>query len=165
MVSLLLPAAHRATDRLLLNEPAQLDVSSTPPTSRAVYAAAHVVADPLRACAADRGDAIDWDATMRLRHDLWSHGLGVAESMDTAQRGMGLDWAAAKDLALRTLTEARAVGGRVVVGIGTDQLTPATPSLHDIRDAYIEQIEAIESAGGEVVVMASRDLARAATGL
>src|SRR6476620_5714948 len=103
MVSLLLPAAHRVTDRLLLNEPARLDVRSTPPTSRAVYAAAHVVADPLRACAADHGDAIDWDATLRLRHDHWSLGLGVAESMDTAQRGMGLDWPSAKELALRTL--------------------------------------------------------------
>jgi hypothetical protein len=164
MVSLLLPAADHATNRLLLNEPARLDVRSTPPTSRAVYAAAHVVADPLRASTADHGDAIDWDATLRLRHDLWSLGLGVAESMDTAQRGMGLDWPSAKELALRTLAEARSVGGRVVVGIGTDQLTTPTPSLHEIRDAYIEQIDAIESAGGEVVLMASRDLARAATG-
>jgi hypothetical protein len=164
MVSLLLPSADHSTSRLLLNEPARLAVRSTPPTSRAVYAAAHVVADPLRASTADHGDAIDWDATLRLRHDLWSLGLGVAESMDTAQRGMGLDWAAAKELALRTLREARSVGGRVVVGVGTDQLTTPTPSLHEIRDAYIEQIDAIESAGGEVVLMASRDLARAATG-
>jgi hypothetical protein len=164
MVALLLPGADHASNRLLLNEPAHLDVRSTPPTSRAAYAAAHVVADPLRASAADHGDAIDWDATMRLRHDLWSLGMGVAESMDTAQRGMGLDWAAAKELALRTLAEARPVGGRVVVGVGTDQLTTPTPSLHEIRDAYIEQIDAIESAGGDVVLMASRDLGRAATG-
>jgi hypothetical protein len=164
MVSLLLPAANHATNRLLLHEPARLDVRSTPPTSRAVYAAAHVVADPLRASAADHGDAIDWDATLGLRHDLWSLGLGVAESMDTAQRGMGLDWRAAKELALRTLAEARSFGGRVVVGVGTDQLTTPTPSLSQIRDAYLEQIDAIESAGGDVVLMASRDLARAANG-
>jgi hypothetical protein len=164
MTTLLLPAPNHSTTRLLLNKPAHLDVRSTPPTSRAAYAAAHVVADPLRACAADQGDAIDWDATLQLRHDLWSLGLGVAESMDTAQRGMGLDWAAAKELALRTLTEAQSVGGQVVVGVGTDQLTTPTPSLHEIRDAYIEQIEAIESAGGDVVLMASRDLARAAAG-
>ncbi|KAA0080151.1 DUF993 family protein [Mycolicibacterium sp. P9-64] len=164
MVSLLLPSADHTSHRLLLNEPARLDVRSTPPTSRAVYAAAHVVADPLRASTADHGNAIDWDATLRLRHDLWSLGLGVAESMDTAQRGMGLDWTAARELALRTLGEARAVGGRIVVGVGTDQLTTPAPSLHEIRDAYTEQIDTIESAGGEVVLMASRDLARAATG-
>jgi hypothetical protein len=164
MVALLLPTADHSTSRLLLNEPARLDVRATPPTSRAVYAAAHVVADPLRASATDHGAFIDWDATMRLRHDLWSLGLGVAESMDTAQRGMGLGWSTAKELALRTLAEARSVGGRVVVGIGTDQLTTPTPTLTEIRDAYIEQVEAIESAGGEVVLMASRDLARAAGG-
>jgi hypothetical protein len=164
MVSLLLPAANGVTEPLLLNEPARLDVRSTPPTSRAVYAAAHVVADPLHASTVDGGRAIDWDATLGLRHDLWSLGLGVAESMDTAQRGMGLDWPAAKELALRTLTDAKAVGGRVVVGIGTDQLTTDAPSLREIRDAYLEQVDAIESAGGEVVLMASRDLARAATG-
>ncbi|MGH3583052.1 MAG: DUF993 family protein, partial [Mycobacterium sp.] len=79
MVSLLLPAADHSTNRLLLNQPARLAARSTPPTSRAVYAAAHVVADPLRASTADHGDAIDWDATLRLRHDLWSLGLGVAE--------------------------------------------------------------------------------------
>jgi hypothetical protein len=164
MVSLLLPTADRATNRLLLKEPARLDVRSTPPTSRAVYAAAHVVADPLRASTAADGDAIDWDATLRLRHDLWSLGLGVAESMDTAQRGMGLDWAAAKELALRTLAEARSVGGQVVVGVGTDQITKPRPCLHEIIDAYIEQVETIQSAGGDVVLMASRDLARAAPG-
>jgi hypothetical protein len=164
MVSLLLPAADHTSRRLLLNEPARLDVRSTPPSSRAVYAAAHVVADPLRASTADHGDAIDWGATLRLRHDLWSLGLGVAESMDTAQRGMGLDWQAAKELALRTLAEARAVGGQVVVGVGTDQITKSSPCLHEIRDAYIEQVETIQSAGGDVVLMASRDLARAATG-
>ncbi|MCV7229044.1 dihydrodipicolinate synthase family protein [Mycolicibacterium komossense] len=164
MAALLLPSPDHTCTRLLLNEPAQLDVRSTPPASRAVYAAAHVVADPVRACTADLGDAIDWDATAQLRHDLWSLGLGVAESMDTAQRGMGLDWAAAKKLALRTLDEARSVGGQVVVGVGTDQLDNPRPSIEEIRDAYIEQIDAIESAGGNVVLMASRDLARAATG-
>jgi hypothetical protein len=164
MVSLLLPAADRATNRLLLNAPARLDVRSTPPTSRAVYAAAHVVADPLRASTADEGDAIDWDATLQLRHDLWSLGLGVAESMDTAQRGMGLDWAAAKELALRTLAEARSVRGDVVVGVGTDQITQPSPSLREIVDAYVEQVETIQSAGGHVVLMASRHLARAASG-
>src|SRR6478609_401133 len=164
MASIVLPDLDRSTGTLVLGEPARLDTRSTPPTSRAVYAASHVVADPLRASAENAADQIDWDATLRLRHDLWSLGLGVAESMDTAQRGMGLDWAGARELAVRTLTDAKAVGGRVVVGVATDQLKTDSPSLEEIRDAYLEQVEAIESAGGEVVLMASRHLARAASG-
>jgi hypothetical protein len=164
VVSVILPISDRSVSTLVLGEPAQLDTPSTPPTSRSVYAASHVVANPLRASAENSTDHIDWDATLQLRHDLWALGLGVAESMDTAQRGMGLDWAAAKELAIRTLTDAKSVGGKVVVGIGTDQLETDTPSLDEIRDAYIEQVQAIESAGGEVVLMASRHLARTATG-
>ncbi len=163
MATLTLPCAHRSGATLTMREPAILDVRHTPPTSRAVYAAAHVVADPLRASAENCADQIDWDGTLQLRRNLWSLGLGVAESMDTAQRGMGLDWAAAKELAARTLADARSVGGRVVVGVATDQLKSEAPSLAEIRDAYLEQVDAIESSGGEVVLMASRQLARAAT--
>ncbi|MEV0946521.1 dihydrodipicolinate synthase family protein [Rhodococcus sp. NPDC049939] len=162
MPSVSLPAADRAVMHLVLGEPAKLNVRATPPTSREVYAASHVVADPIRASAGNASDQIDWEATLRLRRDLWSLGLGVAESMDTAQRGMGLDWTAAKELAVRTLAEAKSVGGRAVVGVGTDQLKSERPSLAEIRDAYIEQIDAIESNGGDVVMMASRHLARAA---
>src|SRR5690242_4691827 len=159
MASVVLPAADGSTAPLVLGDPARLDTRSTPPTGRAVYAAAHVVADPSRACAANPGpDQIDWDATARLRHDLWSLGLGVAESMDTAQRGMGLTWQGAHALALRTLADAKTVGGQVVVGVGTDQLPAETATLAQIRDAYLEQVEAIELAGGEVVLMASRHL-------
>ena len=162
MTRLVLPGSSAP---LVLGEPTQLDTRSTPPTSRAVYAAAHVVADPLAACAANPGpDQIDWDATLRLRHDLWALGLGIAESMDTAQRGMGLDWAGARELAQRTLAEARSVGGKVVVGIGTDQLAAGPATVEQIRDAYLEQVAAIEAAGGEVVMMASRHLAGAAQG-
>ena len=162
MTRLVLPGSSAP---LVLGEPTQLDTRSTPPTSRAVYAAAHVVADPLVACAANPGpDQIDWDATLRLRHDLWALGLGIAESMDTAQRGMGLDWAGARELAQRTLAEARSVGGKVVVGIGTDQLAAGPATVEQIRDAYLEQVAAIEAAGGEVVMMASRHLAEAAQG-
>jgi len=164
MASILLPDRHGSPTTLALNAPARLDTRSTPPSSRAVYAASHVVADPLRASAENAADQIDWDATLQLRRDLWSLGLGVAESMDTAQRGMGLDWAGARELAVRTLTDAKAVGGKVVVGVATDQLKTDTPTLDEIRDAYLEQVEAIESAGGEVVLMASRHLARAAGG-
>lgn len=165
MARLVLPTSDGATAPLVLGEPAHLDTRATPPTSRAVYAAAHVVADARRASAEKPGpDQIDWDATARLRHDLWSLGLGVAESMDTAQRGMGLDWAGARELAMRTLTDAKAVGGKVVVGVGTDQLDSEAATLPQIRDAYLEQVHAIESHGGDVVLMASRQLARTASG-
>ena len=62
-------------------------------TPGVAYAAAHVVADPLADNTAGAPPALDWDATLAFRHHLWSHGLGVADAMDTAQRGMGLDWA------------------------------------------------------------------------
>jgi hypothetical protein len=165
MATVLLPAADRSTVPLRLRAPASLQVQSTPPTSRRVYAAAHVVADAWQACTMSGPEAIDWDATLALRHELWSLGLGVAESMDTAQRGMGLDWPGARELALRTLAEAGQVGGKVVVGVSTDQLAPtATPTLIQVRDAYIEQLHTIEAAGGEAVLMASRQLAQVADG-
>ncbi|MDQ0851328.1 hypothetical protein QFZ65_003266 [Arthrobacter sp. B3I9] len=157
-----LPAAdgYRTVELL---EPALLDTVSTPPRSRIAYAAGHVVGDPLRSSTGSQA-AIDWDATLRIRHSLWDLGLGVAESMDTAQRGMGLDPTTALTLAKRTLAEARTAGGAVVVGIATDQLDAAHHSLEEITDAYIEQLGEIEAAGGSVVMMASRHLARAAKG-
>ena len=145
-----------------LAAPPVLITASTPPSSRIAYAAGHVVADPLHA-AASVPAAIDWDATMAVRHRLWALGLGVAESMDTAQRGMGLDAATALELGRRTVREAASCGGRVVVGIATDQLPAGPATLSEIADAYLEQLEQIESAGGSVVIMASRQLARAAT--
>jgi hypothetical protein len=150
---------HRTIE---LAAPADLETASAPPSSRIVYAAGHVVADPLLASAAS--SPIDWDATLKIRHELWSLGLGIAESMDTAQRGMGLGPKEALTLARRTLAEARTVGGSVVVGIATDQLTPGPHPLKDIADAYIEQLADIEDAGGSVVMMASRNLALSAKG-
>lgn len=164
MTELLLPDADGNLISTRIAAPAPLVTSSITPTSRDVYAAAHVVADPLRACNPAGLEQIDWEATLQLRRRLWSLGLGVAESMDTAQRGMGLDWSGAKELALRTLADAKASGGEVVVGVATDQLADPVATLGQIRDAYIEQIDDIESAGGSVVMMASRHLARAATG-
>jgi hypothetical protein len=159
-----LPNADGSLTMASISDPAPLVVASAPPTSRRVYAAGHIVADPLRACADSSNAHIDWDATLRLRHQLWELGLGVAESMDTAQRGMGLGWGNARLLAERTLAEAATVGGRVVVGIGTDQIANVTATLAEISDAYSEQIAAIEAAGGETVMMASRHLARVAKG-
>lgn len=153
------PAGPRTLD---VGAPAELVTGTAPAASRVVYAAGHVVADPLRA-AAGAPVAVDWDATMGVRHELWRLGLGIAESMDTAQRGMGLDATTALELGRRTVAEAAAVGGAVVVGIGTDQLPPGRASLAAIGDAYLQQLETIESAGGSVVVMASRQLAASAT--
>ncbi|MEE4542079.1 dihydrodipicolinate synthase family protein [Streptomyces sp. V4-01] len=134
-----------------------------PLRSRVVYSAAHVVADPLHA-AADGPAVVDWDATLAFRRHLWEHGLGVAEAMDTAQRGMGLDWPQAAELIRRSAAEARSVGGRLVCGVGTDQLTGPEPTLKDVTAAYEEQLAVAEAAGSQAVLMASRALAAAAKG-
>lgn len=127
-----------------------------------MFAAAHVVADPMTACQVGVAEAIDWDATLRLRHEIWSHGLGVAESMDTAQRGMGIDPSAAMKLAQRTLAEDPRGGAGVLVGIATDELDDRETSLQKISDAYLRQLEVVESHGGRAVLMASRQLCAAA---
>jgi hypothetical protein len=129
--------------------------------SRLAYAAVHVVADPLADGSPIAPAAIDWDATLAFRRHIWSYGLGVAEAMDTAQRGMGLDWEASKELIRRSLAEAKAVGGRIVCGAQTDHLTPGSArELRDVEAAYEEQCGFVEAHGGQVVMMASRDLAR-----
>lgn len=137
-------------------------------TSRTVFAAAHVVADPYAATGPDGPAAVDWDATLAFRRHLWAHGLAVAEAMDTAQRGMGLDWPGAAELIRRSAAEAKAVGGRIACGVGTDQL-PVTELGHpyglaEIRAAYEEQLAVVESAGAQAVLMGSRALAAVAEG-
>ncbi|MEW2285513.1 dihydrodipicolinate synthase family protein [Streptomyces sp. NPDC047841] len=134
----------------------------TPFTSRTVFSAAHVVADPFADVPPGAPAAVDWDATLAFRRHLWSHGLGVAEAMDTAQRGMGLDWAGAAELIRRSAAEARAAGGRIACGAGTDQLAGGT--LAQIRAAYEEQLAVVEEAGAQAVLMASRALAATAKG-
>ncbi|WP_318219408.1 dihydrodipicolinate synthase family protein [Streptomyces sp. SCL15-6] len=129
-------------------------------TSRTVFSAAHVVADPYADTTPDGPAAVDWDATLAFRRHLWSHGLGVAEAMDTAQRGMGLDWAGAAELIRRSAAEAKACGGRVACGVGTDQLTAGT--LAEVRAAYEEQLAVVEESGAQAILMASRALAAAA---
>ncbi|MEU4653668.1 dihydrodipicolinate synthase family protein [Streptomyces sp. NPDC023723] len=131
-------------------------------TSRTVFSAAHVVADPYADTAPDGPAAVDWDATLAFRRHLWSHGLGVAEAMDTAQRGMGLDWAGAAELIRRSAAEAKATGGRIACGVGTDQLTTGT--LAGIRAAYEEQLAVVEESGAQAILMASRALAATAQG-
>jgi len=132
--------------------------------NRVAYAAAHVVADPLSTADPWLQPAIDWDATLAYRDYLWSLGLGVAEAMDTAQRGMGLDWPASLELIDRSLTAARATPGAMIAcGAGTDHLEPRPATrLADVIAAYELQCEAIESRGGRVILMASRALAACA---
>ncbi|MDQ1019359.1 dihydrodipicolinate synthase family protein [Streptomyces afghaniensis] len=140
----------------------------TPFTSRTVYSAAHVVADPYADVSPDSPAAVDWDATLAFRRHLWSHGLGVAEAMDTAQRGMGLDWAGAAELIRRSAAEAKSVGGLIACGVGTDQLSATEVgypySLAEIRAAYEEQLAVVEESGARAILMASRALAAVAKG-
>jgi hypothetical protein len=132
---------------------------------RVAYSAAHVVADPRAASDPWLEARIDWDATIAYRRRLWSLGLGVAEAMDTAQRGMGLDWPTSLELIRRSLDAARDVPGALVAsGCGTDHLVAdAATTVDEVIRAYEEQMEAIESLGGRLIVMASRALARVAT--
>ncbi len=134
--------------------------------NRIAYSAAHVVADPLAAVDPWIDCAIDWEATIGYRRHLWSLGLGVAEAMDTAQRGMGLDWATSLELIRRSLDAARDVpGARVASGCGTDHLAPeAARTVDDVVAAYEEQAAAIEALGGRLILMASRALVRVARG-
>ncbi|MGW1185285.1 dihydrodipicolinate synthase family protein [Streptomyces drozdowiczii] len=144
--------------------PLDLAPAGSPLTSRTVFSAAHVVADPYADVSPDSPAAVDWDATLAFRRHLWSHGLGVAEAMDTAQRGMGLDWAGAEELIRRSAAEARAVGGRIACGVGTDQLPPGPATLAEVRSAYEEQLAVVEESGAQAILMASRALAAAAKG-
>ncbi|MGW0882627.1 dihydrodipicolinate synthase family protein [Streptomyces sp. NPDC002671] len=160
MAEITLPGigAHR------LREPEPLDVPGTATVHRTAFAAAHVVADPLGPNAPGAPAAVDWDATLAFRRHLWSLGLGVADAMDTAQRGMGLDWPATRELITRSGAEAHAVGGRLACGVGTDQLTRPTTTLPVILAAYEQQLEVVEAAGAQPILMASRALAATADG-
>ena len=134
--------------------------------NRIAYSAAHVVADARAAIDPWLDCAIDWDATIAYRRRLWSLGLGVAEAMDTAQRGMGLDWPTSLELIRRSIDAARDLpGARLASGCGTDHLAPeAARGVDDVIRAYEQQMAAIEALGGRLIVMASRALARVATG-
>ena len=131
--------------------------------TRIAFAAAHVVLDPVRTLEPLTHPVIDWDATLAYREHLWSLGFGVAEAMDTAQRGMGLDWTLALELIKRSTAAAKARGAIVASGAGTDHLEVGKAhTLQDVTNAYLEQCEAIEAVGGRVILMASRALAAVA---
>jgi len=129
-----------------------------PPASRRVYAAAHVAARP-----GPGGEVIDWESTMGFRDHLWAHGFGVAEAMDTAQRGMGLSWEQAGELVARSAARAAERKGALVCGVGTDQLPDGeNHSITGIIGAYAEQMAFVQSTGAGVILMASRALAASA---
>jgi len=164
-LSLQLPTTHGRLERYTLR--ASAPIATAPPGTRfnrIAYSAAHVVADPRARIDPWLQCAIDWDATMAYRRRLWSLGLGVAEAMDTAQRGMGLDWPTSLELIRRSLDAARDVPGALVAsGCGTDHLNlDEVRRIDDVIRGYEEQMEAIEALGGRLIVMASRALARVA---
>jgi hypothetical protein len=133
-----------------------------PPQSRVTYSAVHVVADPLSPQDPAEQVAVDWEATLAFRRHIWACGLGVAEAMDTAQRGMGLDWTTTRELIARTSADAD--GKLWCAGVGTDQLPPGPASVDAVVVAWQEQLDVVSAAGAVPVVMASRELAAAATG-
>jgi uncharacterized protein DUF993 len=163
--SISLPTADGTLEPYRVEGP-QTRATAGRPTSRIAYAAAHVVADPLSDNGAGAPAAVDWEATLRFRRHLWSYGLRVADAMDTAQRNMGLDWAACRELIQRSAAEAKAYGDPaelIACGAGTDH-APGAGTLPDIVAAYTEQIETVRDAGAGVIIMASRQLARVAKG-
>ena len=163
-VSIKLPAAGGRLEHFRLSAPRNFPRKAAGAFSRVAYSAAHVVADPLASVDPWLGCAIDWDATIAYRRTLWGLGLGVAEAMDTAQRGMGLDWPTSIELIRRSIEASRDCKGALLAsGAGTDQLaTEAATGLDDVIHAYEEQVGAIEALGGRIVLMASRALARVA---
>ena len=164
MTTLHLPTAAGTLEAFTLSAPRHFPAQAERPFTRVAFSAAHVVADaradidPWLQC------AIDWDTTIAYRRHLWRLGLGVAEAMDTAQRGMGLDWPTSLELIRRSIDAARDMPGALLAsGAGTDQLAPeAARSVDDVIRAYEEQVAAIEALGGRMILMCSRALARVA---
>lgn len=155
-----LPLSTGTTD-YQLNPAGPLSATPGPPfSSRVAYAAAHVVANPSSRTASGEM-ALDMESTLAFRRHLWSLGFGVAEAMDTSQRGMGLSWTGAKELIKYSCAEARSANGLIACGANTDQLSHAS-SIDDVVAAYEEQCEWIENCGGRVILMASRAMAKLA---
>ena len=165
-LTLKLPGAAGALETYTVRGATPVQPAAGTRFNRIAYSAAHVVADPLAAIDPWLQCAVDWDATIAYRRHLWSLGLGVAEAMDTAQRGMGLDWPTSLELIGRSIAASRDVPGALVAsGCGTDHLAPEdVRSIDAVIAGYEEQMAAIEKLGGKLIVMASRALARVARG-
>lgn len=182
MTSLILPTSDGGTREYRLQAAPSWAKPAAPITSRRAYAAAHVIPEVTADNTPGAPARLDWDATLAYRHELWSYGLGVADAMDTAQRGMGLDWDATQQLIKRTGAEAasvvsasgaatagKSVRDLVSCGAGTDQLDlAALPSgkagIEAVLNAYREQAAVVGEAGPKVILMASRALAKVAAG-
>ncbi|MET1153393.1 DUF993 family protein, partial [Arthrobacter sp.] len=182
MTSLILPSHDGGTREYRLQDSTPWARPTAPLTSRRAYAAAHVIPDATADNTPGAPARLDWEATMAYRHELWSYGLGVADAMDTAQRGMGLDWAATQQLIKRTGVEAasvvaahgaatagKSVRDLVSCGAGTDQLElellqPGAAGVQAVLEAYREQIAVVSEAGPKVILMSSRALAKVAQG-
>ncbi len=165
MVDLLLPTPARTLETYrLTGTPIPFEKHAASDFPRIAYAAAHVVADPLASNDPWLTPAIDWDTTLKFRHRLWDLGLGVAEAMDTAQRGMGLSWTDAQELIRRAQAEARGRSDALIAyGAGTDHLVPGPDvTIDDVIRAYEEQVGFVEGEGGRIILMASRALVVAA---
>ncbi len=163
--TLTLPDQHGHLISYTLGVPSTFPSKAPPPHSRVVYTAAHIVANPLAADDAAPLDRIDWEATLAHRDRLWDLGFGVAEAMDTAQRGMGLDWEMARELIRLSAARARERGALIASGAGTDHLAATeSATLDAIVQAYCEQCAFVESTGSGIILMASRALARRARG-
>lgn len=160
---LILLSADGAVTSTELNEAPGFPKPAGPLRSRVAYAAAHVVPVTWGDNTPGRPADVDWDATLDFRRHVYSWGLGVADAMDTAQRNMGLDAAATRELIARSARVAREEGGSVVVGVNTDHVDDAALSLDEIVGAYTEQLHYTEEQGAGPVLMASRHLARVAT--
>jgi Protein of unknown function (DUF993) len=157
-----LPTANRGIETYRLASSRTFPKRLQGTLNRVAFSAAHVVADPLADVDPWLSAAVDWDSTIAFREHVWDLGLGVAEAMDTAQRGMGLDWPTSLELIRRSVAAAKARGNALVFsGAGTDHLAPEDAgTLDDVTHAYQEQIAAVEKAGGRIILMASRALAR-----
>ncbi|MEV8181158.1 dihydrodipicolinate synthase family protein [Specibacter sp. NPDC078692] len=175
-LSITLPLPGGELETLTLNATGPWRKPTELITSRKVYAAAHVTPKVLGNNVPGAPADIDWDATLAFRRELWSWGVGIADAMDTAQRGMGLDWIATQELINRSAAEAaliatpqRTVRDLLACGAGTDQLDPADvesgqAGLAAVLAAYREQIAVVEASGAKVIIMASRALAKVASG-
>lgn len=162
-VSLTIPTTEGDTRRYTLHQPVDYSLHPEPFTSRTVLAAAHVVVDAQAEYQPGVAPPIDWESTIAFRKHLFRYGIGIAEAMDTAERGPGgLDWNQAKELIRLGVTAAKEEGADVVAGAGTDQLDAEEPELEQIVEAYSEQLEWVQAQGAPAVLRASHALVRAA---